>query len=81
MLAKACFDCRIVSRMRTMEPSEIWEFGREAAELMQLRRDAACSFRENLIWLEEITEFKTRFAKECWIRNLAVPPGLSKKVS
>jgi hypothetical protein len=49
--------------MRSIEPSEYWIYGQEAAELMQLRRDVACSFRENLIWLEEMTEFRRRFAK------------------
>jgi hypothetical protein len=47
-----------------MEPSEAWEHGGEAAELIQLRRDAACSFRDNLIWLEEMTEFKKQFAEK-----------------
>ena len=35
----------------------------EGSELFQLRRDAARTFRENLIWLEEMTEFAERFSK------------------
>ncbi len=35
----------------------------EGSELFQLRRDAARSFRDNLIWLEEVTELAERFSK------------------
>ncbi len=49
--------------MTTMELSEIWEFGYEEAELRQMRRDAKCSFRENLIWLEETRRFYDDFGK------------------
>jgi hypothetical protein len=48
---------------RSDEPSGPWPCDWEAAELAQLRRDAARSFRDNLIWLEEMTEFAERFAK------------------
>ena len=48
--------------MRVIEPSEYWEYGWETAELMQLRRDAASTFREKLIWLEEMSDFKKRCA-------------------
>jgi hypothetical protein len=67
-------DPTIETRIRTMEPSEAWTHGWEAAELMQLRRDAACSFRENLIWLEEMHEFARDFARMCLIKG----PGFSK---
>jgi len=49
--------------MNVNEPSEPWPCDWEAAELAQLRRDAARSFRDNLIWLEEMTEFAERFSK------------------
>ncbi len=65
--------------MRTMEPSEAWEFGWEAAELMQLRRDAACSFRENLIWLEEVNEIAEEFSKWRLINHPGFPKVLPKK--
>jgi hypothetical protein len=45
-----------------MEPSEMWEFGWEEARKRQLQRDARCSFRENLIWLEETLRFRREFA-------------------
>ena len=41
----------------------MWIYGWEEAELRQLRRDAACSFRDNLIWLEEMSEFAERFSQ------------------
>ena len=65
--------------MRTLELSEAWEFGWEAAEVMQLRRDAACSFRDNLIWLEEMTEFAERFSKAPSLPNPGFPKVLPKK--
>ena len=49
--------------LKTMEPSEMWEFGWEEAKLRQMRRDAKCSFRENLIWLEETRRFYWEFGK------------------
>jgi len=65
--------------MRTNEPSEYWLYGQEAAELMQLRRDAACSFRENLIWLEEMSEFAKKFAEIRRTKDLGFPKVLPKK--
>ena len=63
--------------MKTMEPSEAWEYGWEAAELMQLQRDAACSFRDNLIWLEEMTEFAEKFSKAPFHKRPGFSPDSS----
>ncbi len=49
--------------MKRDESSQKWPCDWADAELAQLKRDAACSFRDNLIWLEEMTEFAERFAK------------------
>jgi len=65
--------------MRSIEPSEYWIYGQEAAELMQLRRDAACSFRENLIWLEEMSQFSLDFARLRFTKGLHPPQVLPKK--
>jgi hypothetical protein len=65
--------------MRTSEPSEAWEYGWEAAELKQLRRDAKCSFRENLVWLEEMSQFSRDFARLRFAKGLHDPKALPKK--
>jgi len=50
--------------MKLNEPSEPWPAcDWEASELFVLRRGASRTFRENLIWLEEMTEFAERFSK------------------
>ena len=46
--------------MKINEPSNPWPCDWEGHELQQLRRGAGRSFRENLIWLEETTEFAKR---------------------
>jgi hypothetical protein len=46
--------------------------------LAQLKRGAARSFRENLIWLEEMTEFAERFSKAPWIKEGIKPSSRTK---
>ena len=46
--------------MKTEASSSPWPCDWDSHELEQLRRGAARSFRENLIWLEEMTEFARR---------------------
>jgi len=65
--------------MKVNEPSEPWPCDWEGAELQQLRRDAACSFRDNLIWLEEMTEFAEHFSKAPWIKDPGFPKISPKK--
>jgi hypothetical protein len=65
--------------MKVNEPSDPWPCDWEGAELTQLRRDAACSFRDNLIWLEEMTEFAERFSKAPWIKHPGSPKVLPKQ--
>jgi hypothetical protein len=65
--------------MRNIEPSEYWTYGWETAEIMQLRRGATCSFRENLIWLEEMSQFSRDFASLRFAKGLHVPKALPKK--
>jgi hypothetical protein len=59
--------------MKVNEPSEPWPCDWEGHELQQLRRGAARSFRENLIWLEEMTEFAERFSKAPRIKHPGFP--------
>ena len=50
--------------MKLNEPFEPWPAcDWEASELFVLQRGASRSFRENLIWLEEMTEFAEKFSK------------------
>lgn len=65
--------------MKVNEPSEPWPCDWEGAELAQLRRDAARSFRDNLIWLEEMTEFAEKFSKAPWVQHPGFPKVLAKK--
>jgi hypothetical protein len=65
--------------MKVNEPSEPWPCDWDGHELQQLRRDASRSFRENLIWLEEMTEFCERFSKAPWIKNEDLPGHTGKK--
>ena len=55
--------------MKLNEPTEPWPCDWEGAELAQLRRGAASSFRDNLIWLEEMTEFAERFSKAPFLKE------------
>jgi hypothetical protein len=64
--------------MKVNEPATPWICSWEDAELAQLRRDAACSFRDNLIWLEEMTEFAERFSKAPWHQE-GIKPASSDK--
>jgi len=43
--------------MKTAPDSEAWPCDWESHRISQLRRSAARSFRDKLIWLEETTEF------------------------
>ena len=52
--------------MKVNESSEPWPCDWEGAELYQLRRGASRTFRENLIWLEEATEFAVKFSRAPW---------------
>ena len=65
--------------MNSDKSSEAWICSWEDAELAQLRRDAACSFRDNLIWLEEMSEFAERFSKAPWVKNQGFPKVLPKQ--
>jgi hypothetical protein len=65
--------------MRVNEPTEPWPCDWAGAELAQLRRDAACSFRDNLIWLEEMTEFAERFSKAPFHQQSIEPMPSGKK--
>jgi hypothetical protein len=69
----------MVKNMRPIEPSEYWTYGWEEAELRQLRRDAACSFRENLIWLEEMNQFAQDFARFRFAKGADFPKIPTKK--
>ncbi len=73
MLAKAGRCLQNLLALRSFEPSEAWEHGLETAKLMQLRRDAKCSFRENLIWLEEMSQFSRDFARLRFVKGLHPP--------
>jgi len=65
--------------MNPNKSTDAWICSWEDAELAQLRRDAACSFRDNLIWLEEMTEFAERFSKAPWIKHPGFPKVLPEK--
>ena len=65
--------------MKVNEPSEPWPCDWDGHELQQLRRGAARSFRENLIWLEEMTEFAERFSKAPRIEHPGFPEVLPKQ--
>jgi hypothetical protein len=64
--------------MNPNKSTDPWVCSWEEAELAQLRRDSACSFRDNLIWLEEMTEFAERFSKAPWIKQAGFPKDLQK---
>jgi len=64
--------------MKNNAGSEPWPCDWSAAELVQLRRDAASSFRDNLIWLEEMTEFAEKFSQAPWIKDSGFPKVLPK---
>jgi hypothetical protein len=50
--------------MKVNELADPWAYTTwEGAELLVLHRGASRSFRENLIWLEEMTELAERFSK------------------
>ena len=49
--------------MKRDDSQDQWPCDWKDAELFVLRRGAACTFRENLIWLEEMTAFAERFSK------------------
>jgi hypothetical protein len=52
--------------MKVNEPSEPWPGPAcdwEGSEAFLLQHGAARSFRDNLIWLEEMTEFAERLSK------------------
>ena len=50
--------------MKINKPSDPWLANTlEEVEWAQLRKYAARSFRDNLAWLEEMTEFAEKFSK------------------
>ncbi len=63
--------------MKVSEPSEPWPCDWAGHELQQLRRGAARSFRENLIWLEEMSEFAEMFSKSPCYRDEDIKPTAS----
>ncbi len=65
--------------MNSNESSEAWICSWEDAELAQLRRDASRSFRDNLIWLEEMTEFAEKLSKAPSIKHPGFPKVLPRK--
>jgi hypothetical protein len=64
--------------MKFNEPSEPWPCNWEGHELQQLRRGASRSFRENLIWLENATEFARKFSQAPSIKHSGFPKVLPK---
>jgi hypothetical protein len=65
--------------MKVNEPSEPWPCDWAGHELQQLRRDAARSFRENLIWLEETTEFAEMFSKSPCYKDEDIKAGSANR--
>jgi len=59
--------------MKVNEPSEPWPCDWEGAELAQLRRDASRSFRQNLMWLEEMTDM-VDYMQAARAKQLGLPP-------
>lgn len=55
------------------ESNEPWPCDWAGHELQQLRREAAQSFRDHLLWLEEATEFAEKL-KGAPILREGVPP-------
>jgi len=64
--------------MKRDESQDQWPCDWKGAELFVLRRGAARSFRENLIWLEEMTEFAERFSKAPSVPNPGFPKACSR---
>jgi hypothetical protein len=64
--------------MNKDESSQKWVCTWEEAEMAQLRRGAARSFRENLMWLEEMTEFAERLSKAPTVNHPGFPKVLSR---
>jgi hypothetical protein len=64
--------------MNKNESSQEWICSWEEAEKAQLRRDASRSFRDNLIWLEEMTEFAMRLSTAPSIKHPGFPKVLPK---
>ena len=60
-------DIGMLQKLQINEPSEPWPCDWDSHELAQLRRDASRTFRQNLEWLEETTEFAHRFAAAPWL--------------
>ncbi len=65
--------------MKEELPSQKWVCSWEEAELLQLRRGAARSFRENLIWLEHATEFARKLQNAPTVKHPGFPKILPKK--
>jgi hypothetical protein len=59
--------------------SEKWICSWEEAELAQLQRDASRSFRDNLLWLEEMTEFAKRLQEAPTVYHPGFPKVLPKQ--
>ena len=68
-----------IPSLKASEVTEPWPCDWDAHELQQLRRGAARSFRENLIWLEEMTEFAKKFSKAPSVKHPGFPKVLRKK--
>ena len=67
--------------MKVNEPSEPWSgppCDWEGSEMFLLRHGAARSFRDNLIWLEEMTEFAEKLSKAPTLKG-PFPTALPKK--
>ncbi len=63
--------------MKPENQTDRWIGTWEEAEIAQLHRDASRSFRDNLLWLEEMTEFGERLAKAPILKR----PGFPKEQS
>ena len=65
--------------MKVNEPSEPWPADWEGHNLQQFRRGAGRSFRENLMWLEQATEFAKKMSKAPSVKHSGFPKVLPKQ--
>ncbi len=61
------------------ESSQKWICSWEEVEIAQLQRGASRSFRDNLIWLEEMTEFAERLSKAPSLQHPGFPKVIAEK--
>jgi len=63
---------------KVSEAGESWPCDWKSHEFQQLRRGAEKTFRENLIWLEQATEFADKLLKAPLIKHAGFPKIISK---